>query len=250
MMKPRMIRPILIAAIAAAAVAGLGPIGAADAAYKEVSVSDGGVITGKVALGGAKPEEASFTIAKNPEVCGTGSRVVPLVRTNGGGLLDAVVFLDKVKAGKAFPKDFGTLTIDQKSCEFLPYLSIMRNEGTLEAKNSDPVLHNMHTYELIGRARRTVFNVSQPDMGVVSKKVKLRKGAGMKVECDAHDFMHAFVFVARNPYFAVVNDRGEFEIGDVPPGKYTIKVWHGVLGEQKGKAEVSAGGAVTIDFSY
>jgi len=250
-MKSITIRPALIAAIAVSVVAGLGTIGAADAAaYKEVSVSGGGVITGKVTLGEAKPDEATYTISKNPDVCGTGSRVVPLVRANGGSLLDAVVFLDKVKAGKAFPEGLDTLTINQKGCEFQPYLSVMRNGGTLEATNSDPVLHNMHTYEQIGRARRTVFNVSQPDMGVISKKIKLRKGAGMKIECDAHDFMHAYVFVARNPYFAVVNDQGEYKIAGVPPGKYTIKVWHGVLGEQKGKVEVSEGGAVTVDFSY
>lgn len=249
-MKPRMIRPTLIAAIAVAAVVTLGTLGEAAAAYKEVSVSGGATIKGKVALGGAEVKEAGYTISKNPEVCGSGVRVVPLVRTNGGGLLDSVVFLDKVKEGKAFPKDLDKLTIDQKSCEFLPYLSVMKNEGMLQATNSDPVLHNMHTYELIGKARRTVINVSQPDMGVVSKKIKLRKGAGMKVECDAHDFMHAFVFVARNPYFAVVNEHGEFEIADVPPGKYTIKVWHGFLGEKKGKVEVSANGAATVDFSY
>jgi len=117
--------------------------------------------------------------------------------------------------------------------------------------NSDPVLHNIHTYELIGRARRTVMNVSQPEKGnIVKKKIKLRKGTAMKVECDAHDFMHAFVFVAKNPYYAVVGKDGGFEIKDVPPGKYTIKVFHGVLGEKKGTVEVKGGGAATVNLAY
>ena len=105
-------------------------------------------------------------------------------------------------------------------------------------------------YELIGRTKKTVFNVSQPDQNTVTKKVKLKRGTAMKVECDAHDFMHAFVFVAKNPYFAVVKDDGSFEIKDVPAGKYTIKAWHGFLKDQKGKVEVAAGGAATIDFAF
>jgi len=221
------------------------------AKYKEVDVANGGSITGKVSIGGAKPKTLEFTISKDPDICGSGSRQVEMIRANGDALQDAVVFLHKVKQGKAFPAALKKVTINQEKCAFTPYLSVMRNEGELEAVNSDATLHNIHTYELIGRARRTVLNVSQPEKGnIVTKKIKLRKGAGMKVECDAHDFMHAFVFVATNPYYAVVNDKGEFEIKDVPPGKYTIKVWHGALGEKKGKVEVKAGGAASFDFSY
>lgn len=221
------------------------------ATYTETAVTGGGSISGKVSLGSAKTIVEGFTISKDPDICGTGTRDVPMVEANGDGLLNAVVYLDKVKSGKPIPAALKKITINQEKCTFSPYLSVMVNEGELEAVNSDPTLHNIHTYEQIGRARRTVINVSQPEKGnVVTKRIKLRKGAGMKVECDAHDFMHAFVFVARNPYFAVVNDKGEFSIGDVPPGDYTIKVWHGVLGEKEGTVKVDAGGKASVDFSY
>ena len=141
--------------------------------------------------------------------------------------------------------------IDQKACAFIPYLSTMANEGQLEAVNSDPVTHNIHTYELIGRARRSVINVSQSEQGnTISKKIKLRKGVAMKVECDVHNFMHAFVFVAKNPYYAVVNDKGEFTIEGVPAGKYTVKSWHGRLGDKEMEVEVSAGGKAEASFAY
>ncbi len=221
------------------------------AKYKEGDVADGGTITGKVLAGSAKPNIRKYTISKDTDVCGSGERIVPMVQIKDGALLNAVVYLEKVKVGKAFPAGLTKNTLNQKKCTFEPYLSFMRNKGELEAVNSDTVLHNIHAYELIGRARRTVLNVSQPEKGsIVTKKIKLRKGSGMKIECDAHDFMHAFVFVARNPYFAQVNDKGEFTIKDVPPGKYKIKVWHGFLGEKKGKVEVTAGGSAKIDFSY
>jgi hypothetical protein len=118
--------------------------------------------------------------------------------------------------------------------------------------NVDHTLHNIHTYEQIGKARRTVMNVSQPNAGdTVTKKVKLRRGDGMKIECDAHDFMHGFVYVAKNPYYSVVDENGGFSIDGIPAGTYEVVVWHGFLGEVKaGEVTISAGGAATMDLSY
>lgn len=231
----------------------LGMAGAVNAAsYKTVDVTDGGSIVGSVSAGDNGAESKSYTISKDPDICGEGTREVSFVNVNGGMLQDAVVFLAKVKSGKAFPDGLDTLTLTQEKCEFAPALGIMSNKGELTAINSDHTLHNIHTYEQIGKARRTVMNVSQPNAGdEVTKTVKLRKGNGMKVECDAHDFMHSFVFVAKNPYFSVVDENGGFSITDVPAGSYKIVVWHGFLGEvDGGKVEVSAGGEVTFDLTY
>jgi hypothetical protein len=205
----------------------------------------------KVLLGSAKTETESFIIAKDAEVCGTGSRAVDWVRANGDRLLDAVVYLEDVAQGKPFPPEANKIAVDQKGCRFTPFIQVMANEGELEAVNSDPVTHNIHTYELIKKARRTVINVSQPNQGDrLAKKIKLRKGVAMKVECDVHNFMHGFVFVASNPYYAVVDDNGEFSIADVPPGTYVVKSWHGRLGETEATVEVTAGGEAAMDISY
>ncbi len=221
--------------------------------YKEIDVTDGGSFVGTVAAGAAEANTRSYTISKDPEICGTGSREVPFVEINGDGMLmNAVVFLAKVDEGKAFDPDSINLTINQKGCEFSTSLGVMANKGELTAVNSDMTLHNIHTYELIGKARRTVMNVSQPNKGdSVTKTVKLRKGNGMKVECDAHDFMHSFVFVAKNPYYSVVDENGHFSITDIPAGTYNVMVWHGFLGELKaGEITVDAGGEASMDLSY
>lgn len=229
--------------------AGLGPA----AAYDAMDVADGGAIIGTVSAGDNAPESKTYTISKDTGICGDGERVVDFVRVSEGGmLLDSVVFLNKVKKGKAFPEGIETLTLTQEKCMFAPYLGVMANKGDMTAINSDATLHNIHTYELIGKARRTVMNVSQPNAGdEVTKEVKLRKGNGMKVECDAHDFMHSFVFVAKNPYYSVVDENGNFSITDIPEGTYEVIVWHGQLGElEAGDVEVGAGGEVTLNLSY
>jgi len=241
-----LLMPLATAALLAAATT------AGAASYKEVTVSDGGSIVGAVSAGDHQAETKVFTISKDPEICGTGTREVNFVRVNGGMLEDAVVFLAKVKEGKPFPEDVGDMTLHQHGCAFAPALGIMRNKGKLTIINDDGTLHNIHTYEQIGRARRTVINISQPNQGdTATKPIKLRKGDGMKIECDAHDFMHGFIFVAKNPYFAAVDENGHYEIGDIPPGKYKVMVWHGFLGEiEVGKVEVAAGETVTLDATY
>jgi hypothetical protein len=230
------------------------PLTGHSAAYKEGSVANGGTITGHVNFKGKDQAPKTYTISKDNDVCGTGERKIDFVRVENGHLLDTVVYLTKVKEGKPFPADVGDATIDQKGCEFKPFLQVMKNRATLAAVNEDPVLHNIHTYELIrGDAKgpkKTMVNVSQPEPGTVKSTIKAKKGPAMKVECDAHDFMHGFVFIAKNPYFAKVADDGSFSISDVPPGKYTIKAWHGMLKNQKAKVTVDAGGTATVDFSF
>jgi hypothetical protein len=230
------------------------PLSGHAAAYKEAAVSNGGTITGKVSFSGKDAPAKVYKITKDNEVCGEGNREIDYVKVNNGALNDVVVYLEKVKSGKPFPADVGDVEIQQKGCEFKPFLQVMKNGNKLSAINDDPVLHNIHTYELMrGDAKgpkKTGFNVSQPNTGTVTKTVKNKRGPALKIECDAHDFMHSFVFVAKNPYYAVVNDDGTFTIDNVPPGKYTIKAWHGILKNQKGKVEVAANGSATVDFTF
>ena len=226
----------------AAAFAMLGMASTASAGgYDEIEVVDGGSFIGTVAAGENETDFRSYTISKDPDVCGEGLREVNFVEVNEAGMLmNAVVFLNDVDEGKAFPEELMTLTL------------VMANTGDLTAINSDHTLHNIHTYELIGSARRTVMNVSQPEQGdTVTKQIKLRRGNGMKVECDAHDFMHSFVYVAKNPYFSVVDENGAFSIGDIPAGTYEVMMWHGFLGEiEVGEITVEANGEVSMDLSY
>ncbi len=227
------------------------------AAYKVISVKDGGTITGKVTFSGseadAKKHNKVYTITKDTDVCGTGSRNVEYVKINGNALNDVVVYLRKVKTGKAWTKDEKNTTINQKGCEFLPFFTVMANKGNLTAVNSDPVAHNIHAYAIIGKAKKTKINISQPTQdSKVTKKITLKKRShGMKVECDQHDFMHSFVFVAKNPYYAVVAADGTFKIENVPPGKYKLKTWHGYLKNPKYKrVTIKAGKTKTFTFKY
>ncbi len=170
----------LLIALSIAGICAL-PMTSQAAKYKEMAVSDGGAVTGKVTFSGKDEAPKVYKISKDNDVCGTGNREIDYVRVENGALLDTVVYLDKVKEGKAFPAELSKTTLNQKGCEFKPFLQVMKNGTDLAAVNDDPVLHNIHTYEIMGRAKKTVFNVSQPKPNTVTKKVKLKRGAAMKI---------------------------------------------------------------------
>lgn len=224
---------------------------AAGQKYEETEVTDGGTISGKVLLGTAEVETETYKVINDFVSCGTGTRTFDWVRANGDALLDAVVYLEDVEAGKPFPEEAKNIVMDQKDCDFTPRIQVLANGGEILTINSDEVWHSVHTYELINGMRRTISNVSQPQSVVgFTKRIRLRRGKVVKFECDAHAYMHGWVFVAENPYYAIVDDEGAFSITDVPPGKYVVKSWHGRLDEREATVEVAPGAEVELTFAY
>jgi hypothetical protein len=232
-------------------VAGLVAIPTAVAAYEVAPVAGGGSVEGRVLFKGPAPPPKRMLIAKNKEVCGEGYREIVEVAVRNGALANAVVLLDGIEKGKGWPREQQKPLLDQKGCRFIPPMMVVPKGGDLDILNSDPVLHNIHTYEIIGPARRTLFNIGQPDQGSkLTKPLKLRRGEWIKVECDAHDFMHAWMFSAASPYVAVTQEDGGFAIAEVPPGRYKIRALHPILGVKEGEVTVPAKGKAAIVFEF
>ncbi|MGK7344590.1 MAG: carboxypeptidase-like regulatory domain-containing protein [Candidatus Nitrospinota bacterium M3_3B_026] len=220
--------------------------------YKVADVPDGGTLKGKITFSGQAPEPQKIPIEKNPEVCGTGVREIREVTVSpDGGLQHVVVYFEKIKTGKEWPKAEKGYQLNQKTCTFKPWVQVIPDKSELEVVNQDPILHNIHTYELIGNVRVTMFNEAQPTQGYTFKKnIRMRRGTTMKVECDAHNFMHAYTKVLKNPYYAITAADGSFSIDKVPPGKYKVVVWHSTLGEVKKEVSIEPGKAVEIAHEF
>ncbi len=246
-----------LALIAAMAVA-FPTDGEAAAKYKEADVADGGSIVGKVTFEGALPDDAveQILITKNPDVCGTGEREVVWVDVKDGALRGAFVFIDKIKQGKKWPEpEGGVYRIIQKGCRFIPWAQVVR-PGPITITNSDPgVLHNINMREMIGVekgrvVKRTMFNFGQPDPGDIEQNIKPRRSSFIGINCEAHNFMFGFMMALKHPYAVVVGEDGSYSLDDVPPGTYTVKVWHPRFGITKTKLTVTAGAAAQADFSF
>ena len=226
--------------------------------YKEVSVTDGGSVSGKVSFEGALPVDAveNILITKNPEVCGKGERSVTWVDVKDGALRGAFVFLSKIKQGKKWAKpELGIYLVNQKGCRFTPWAQVVR-PGPIVIRNSDAgVLHNINARELIGVekgrvVKKTLFNFGQPDPGDIKDKIKPRRSSYIGINCEAHNFMFGFIMAPTHPYAVVVGEDGSFSIDNIPPGKYTLKAWHPRYGVKKTKITVAAKGVLESNFAF
>lgn len=234
---------------------GVGELGAmqdATAAYRVVDVPDGGTLTGQVKWLGATPEASELLITRDFEICGIGYRARREVDvTSSGGLRAVVVYIVGVEAGKAWPEARMGYFLDQVECFFDPYIQVVPSGADLQIVNSDPILHNIHGYELIDdRRRRTLFNLGQPEEGTIVQPLRPRRGQQVGLECDAHDFMLGWLFAAENPYALVVDSEGRFSMEDIPAGTYTVGAWHPFLGVTEQQATISAGGSANLSFTF
>jgi hypothetical protein len=203
---------VLAATLQAAA---LSFAGSSAFAYDVAPVSGGGKIEGKVSFQGAVPIKKVIP-TKDREVCG-GARDEPQIRVGADkGVGDAVVYLKGVDKGKAWGPVDKAPVLDQEKCMFKPAVQVVR-AGKIDVVNSDPVLHNTHGFY----GQRTAFNLALPEKGMKVVTDLPRPGL-VRVECDAHGWMLAHVYVADSPYYAMTNPDGSFSISDVPPGNYTL----------------------------
>ncbi len=221
-------------------------------AYSAGPVENGSTLTGQVVFEGTVPRSHRFFITKDVEVCGMGYRERKDVELgDGGGLRNVVVTVVGIEEGKPWPGATRPFELSQEECRFTPHVMVIPRGRDLRVLNPDPVLHNIHAFELMGDASRTLFNFGQPpEQPVITHAIRPRRGNRIRVECDAHDFMLGWIYAADHPYTVAVDADGRFEIGDVPPGSYTIRAWHPYLGVLEQEVSIAPGGADDIVFRF
>jgi hypothetical protein len=226
----------------------------------------GGTITGKVTYAG-KAEEKEFLFSKfpNPKFCPKipkkelsqgDKRVLKTIEVGkDGGLKAAVVAVTDVE-DKAFTDGYKGTEVVAEFCEFQPYTGVVVKQKNFHVENhdNDPddpksvkgVLHNPHSFEVMGASSTTIFNIGLAEKGSkLDKPAVLRKdkqGSMMRLQCDQHEFMQSFFLPVSNPHYAVVKEDGSFEIQNVPAGKHKIVAWHPFAGKVEAEVDVPEGG--------
>lgn len=232
----------LISLVALLGLVGLTTLGYA--AYQGGPVSGGGTITGTVTFAGTPPAPSTYTPAKDTQICGTGvHKGEDVVVGANKGIKYVVVSLTDITKGAAL--EAKPATLDQKGCWFRPHVLLVSVVAPLEILNDDGILHNIHTTS----TKNPAFNKAQPKF---MKKMTHQFTAPevVRVACDVHNWMGAWIVVQEHPYYAVTDDNGNFTLSNVPAGTYTIQYWHEKFGKQTAKVTVSAGGKATANFAF
>lgn len=194
--------------------------------------------TGKAPTAGKLHREADPFCAKKP-------MTDPAVTVKGGKLANVWVHVTKGAKEAAKPPD-KTVEMDQKDCMYEPRMTTAVVGQKIQAKNGDPVLHNVHTY--LGAS--TLFNKGMPNDKAAPIEYAAKEEGMMKWKCDVHPWMRGYIGVSKNGLQAVSGGDGSFKIENVPPGKYTIEAWHEKYGTKTQEVTVESGKPAKVTFKY
>jgi plastocyanin len=207
-----------------------------------------GDITGTITLKGTPAPEKELPLDPG---CGKLHTTKPTTRFYvtgaNGGLADVFLTLKGI-SGKSTGASAPAHVIDQKGCEYAPYVSAVQTGQKIAVKNSDALLHNVHPTPTVSGNKEE--NKAQLPKGPDLNFTYANAESFLRFKCDVHPWMFAYVSVVDHPYFAVTGKDGKFKIGNVPPGKYTLVATHrkGAPTGVEQAIEVKADGA-KADFS-
>jgi plastocyanin len=204
-----------------------------------------GTIRGTVRFAGAAFEPKKLPVTVDQSVCGTEKVAEDMALSSDKGIRHVVVSLQPPPHGAKWPVSAPIVQLDQEQCVFVPRVVVVPVGGTVEFLNTDRLLHNLHS-DSTGNPK---FNRTQPrgrTIPIVFKNPEI-----VRVDCDLHPWMRAWVVVAEHPFYAVTNDQGEFRLDNVPPGEYKLQLWQESLGAMTQDVRVrdEAITAVTVDMT-
>ncbi len=204
-----------------------------------------GALEGFVRLAGESlPASTRVQNTTDPEACGLEHSLDDLlVSPETRGIQHVIATLVGVPTDRITAGPPQRLVIDNSGCRFIPHVAVARVGDTIVAKNSDPVLHTTHYY---GPLRS---NVALPVEGMTVSRVFRRPGM-IVVLCDVHGWMRAYIRVDVHPFYAVSDELGFVRISGIPPGSYTLELWHETLGTQQVQVEIRANETARLDIQY
>jgi plastocyanin len=164
----------------------------------------------------------------------------------GGALRNAFVYVKDGLGTLRFPIPSQAIVLDQQGCHYTPRILGVQVGQALEVLNSDQTLHNVHAIPESNQE----FNTGQPLAGMKHTHRFSTKEVMVPFKCDVHPWMRAHVGVLDHPYFAVTDAAGAFTLQGLPPGTYTVEVWHETLGTQTQSVTIGPQETRDVAFSF
>jgi len=202
------------------------------------ALDEWGHLTGTIRIEGEVPAPEAEIVDKDQTTCLANDKQPlddNLIVDKSGGLRDVFVMMllkpdsPKPAVHSSYNETFSQpVELDNKDCRFVPHAVFVRTGQTFRLKNSDDVGHNTHVTTFNNEANVTIPTSDHVD--VVLKETDKSPG---NVVCDIHRWMDAVVLVREEPYVAITQDDGSFEIKHIPCGEWEFQFWHKKAGYLK-----------------
>jgi len=166
-----------------------------------------------------------------------------------GGLDNVIIYVSKGDVvGKNYATPSTPVLIDQHGCHYVPHALVLQVNQTLQIKNSDDTLHNVHAFPDPSSGNQQ-FNKGEPVKDMVVETKFDHEELMLPVKCDVHKWMGAFIAVLTHPFGTVSGDGGKYEL-KLPAGKYELTAIHEKYGKQTAMVEIKDGDKSTVDFKF
>jgi plastocyanin len=222
---------------------------ASEPVYFKVDPATAGSVSGKILFTGKAEPPKKVDMEEDPQ-CNKLHRTPildPTIAVNKNRTLANVfVYIKGGLEGKKFAPPTFAAVMDQKGCWFEPRVLGIQTGQEFEVTNSDPVTHNIHPRAHVNRE----WNQSQAEGTAPLERKFMEQEIMIRVKCNIHHWMHAFIGVVDNPYFAVTGSDGTFELKNVPPGEYTIEAWQEELGVVVQRVTVAPSAKTEVAFTF
>lgn len=143
-----------------------------------------------------------------------------LVVGHEGQVRWAMVYVKKGLRDLSFDPPKVPARMDQIGCRYVPHVLAVMTGQTIEFVNSDPVLHNVHALPFANKEFNACLKRGQPAEQAFDTPEFIR------VKCDIHPWMSAWIGVFGHPFAAVTDEEGVYRLPGLPPGRYEIEAWH------------------------
>ena len=203
-------------------------------------------VSGRVLFRGTPPERRPITMSGEAACHRPGSETYAedLVVNPDGTLRNVFVHVVSGLGERVFAAPATAAAMDQAGCVFSPHLLAVQTDQVIEFRNSDPVVHNVHAQSALNRT----FNVSLSKSGTLTRRY-FSKPDVVRIRCDIHAWMSAYVAVGANPFQAVTGEDGAFALNGLPAGTYEIEGWHETLGAARRTVTLREGESQSIEIS-
>jgi len=158
-------------------------------------------------------------------------------------LLRSVVYLESAPRGAFESSDGGHAVMDQRNETFVPHVLAITTGTTVDFPNSDKFYHNVFSL-----SKTRPFDLGRYAAGA-SRPVRFDRAGIVRVFCDIHSHMNAYILVFNHPFFAMTDTEGRYRIENVPAGTYSVIAWNEGTSSESRPVTVPEGGVAELDFT-